>query len=152
MLKEAITSAALRNLERARQGLLDVCKDFLQLQSRVESLNESVRKSVTELFGPDRQAFPALDDAVLAARIADAVVSRLPVAQAMSPRASSVHKHYVREREAAEFMGVKVSTLRAWRMRRSKTGPPFTRVGRMILYPVAELEAHMRARMVPRRG
>ena len=47
-----------------------------------------------------------------AARIADAVVSRLPVAQAMSA-ASNLQRRYVREREAMEYMGVKVATLRA---------------------------------------
>src|SRR5208282_790121 len=47
--------------------------------------------------------------------------------------------------------GVKVATLRAWRMRRSKIGPPFTRLGKMVLYPMTELENHMRAYLVPRR-
>lgn len=89
----------------------------------------------------------ALKHAALAARIADPVVSRLPGTQAMSPRASSLQKHYIRGREAAEYMGAKVATLRAWRMRRSQTGPPFTGVGRMVLYP-----QHMRAGMVSRRG
>jgi hypothetical protein len=130
---------AFRNLERARQELIELHREFAQLERHIESLRESVRTSVTELFRTDRQAFPALDDATLATRIADAVISRLPV----PARTSSVQKGYVREREAAEYMGVKVATLRAWRIRRSQSGPPFARVGRMILYPVAELQARM---------
>ena len=144
-------NTALRNLEGARQDLIELRRKFAQLERRVESARESVRKSVMELLGPDRQAFPALDDATLAAKIAEAVVSQLPLAQAMPPRASSVQKHRVRVREAAEYMRVKVATLREWMLRRSKTGPPFTTVGRMILYPVAELEGHLRVGMVRRR-
>lgn len=145
-------STTLRHLERARQELIELHSGLLKLENGVESLRDAVRKSVLELFGPNRQAFPALEDAALAASIADAVVSRLPIAQAMLPRPSNVQRHFVREREAAEYIGVKVTTLRAWRMHRSNSGPPFTRVGRMVMYPVAELEAHMRAGMVPRRG
>jgi len=43
------------------------------------------------------------------------------------------------KREAADYMGVKVATLRAWRLLRSKNGPLFVRVGRMMMYPVTEL-------------
>src|SRR5215467_1310241 len=78
---------------------------------------------------------------VLIARIAEAVSCRLSTL----PKNSAVRKKYVREQEAAELTGVKVATLRAWRLRRSKTGPPFVRLGRMILYPLVELENHMQA-------
>lgn len=92
--------------------------------------------------------FPALQEAALATRIAEAVISRLPVLS----HGPTARKQYVREREAADYMGIKVSTLRAWRLLRSKNGPPFTRVGRMVMYPMVELETHMRAGLVPRRG
>jgi hypothetical protein len=48
-------------------------------------------------------------------------------------------------------MGVKVATLRAWRLLRSKKGPPFTRVGRMVMYSMAALEEHIRAGLRPSR-
>jgi predicted DNA-binding transcriptional regulator AlpA len=137
---------AFRNTERARQEIAQLHGELLQLEKRVNSVRESLGKAITDLFGTDRQAFPALAEAALAARVAEAVVSRLSVP---TPVPSS-RKQYIREREAAEYMGVKVSTLRAWRLLRSKNGPPFTRVGRMILYPVKELEDHMQERIVPR--
>jgi len=136
-----------RNIERAKEEMAQLHGDLLQLEKRVNSVRESLGKAITELFGTDRQAFPALQEAALAARIAEAVVTRLPIP---SPTATA-RKQYVREREAAEYMGVKVSTLRAWRLLRSKSGPPFTRVGRMVMYPVTELEEHMRAGTAARR-
>jgi len=48
------------------------------LEKRVNSVRESLRKAITDLFGTDRQAFPALQEAGLVARIAEVVVSRLP--------------------------------------------------------------------------
>jgi hypothetical protein len=48
-------------------------------------------------------------------------------------------------------MGVKVATLRAWRLLRSKKGPPFTRVGRTVMYSMAALEEHVRAGLRPYR-
>jgi len=137
-----------RNIERAREEVAQLHGELRQLEKRVNSVRESLGKAITELFGPDRQAFPALHEATLAVRIAELVLSRLPIP---SP-APTARKHYIREREAAEYMGVKVSTLRAWRLLRSKNGPPFTRVERIVLYPMAELENHMRACLVARRG
>ncbi len=58
----------------------------------------------------------------------------------------------MREREAAAYMGVSVAALRRWRLLRSKNGPPFTRFGRVVLYPMAELESHLKAGMVSPRG
>ena len=58
---------------------------------------------------------------------------------------------YVREGEAAKYIGVSVSTLRSWRTKRSKNGPPYTRLGRLVMYPFAELDEHMKARTVPPR-
>jgi len=134
-----------RNIERAREELAQLHTELLRLEQRVNSVRESLGKAITELFGTDRQAFPALQEAALAARVAEAVVSRLP-APSQVPAA---RKQFVREREAADYMGVKVATLRAWRLRRSETGPPFARLGKMVLYPVAELEKHMTDRLVP---
>ena len=139
---------AFRNIDLAREELSQLHGELLQLEKRVDSLHESLGKAITDLFGTDRQAFRPLQEAALAARVAEAVVSQLSVPASVP----SFRNQYVRERAAAEYMGVKVSTLRAWRLLRSKNGPPFTRVGRMILYPMTELENHMRAGLVPRRG
>src|SRR5487761_175828 len=141
-------SALFRNIERAREEIAQLHGELLQLEKRANSVRESLGKVITELFGTDRQAFPALQEAALAARVAEAVVSRLP----LPSQAPTARKQYVREQEAADFMGVKVSTLRSWRLLRSMHGPPFTRVGRMVICPMAELEEHMRSRIVPRRG
>jgi len=138
---------AFRNIERAREEVAQLHRDLQQLENRMHSVRESLRSAITELFGTDHESFPALNEAVVAGRIAELVVSRLPI----SSPAPTARRQYIREREAAEYMGVKVSTLRSWRLLRSKHGPPFTRVGRMVMYPVAGLEEHMRAGMVPRR-
>lgn len=141
-------ATAYRSIERAREELAQLHAAFLELEKHKNSVCESLRNATTELFGQDRQAFTALHEAELAARIAELVVSRLPVrSQFLGGR-----KRYVREREAADYMGIKVTTLRAWRLRRSKNGPPFTRVGRMVMYPTAALEDHMRAGLVARRS
>ena len=139
---------AFRNIEQAKEEVAQLHGEIRQLEKRVDTLRESLGKTITELFGSDRPAFPALQDAALAAKIAELVVSRLPTPS----QSATARKQYVREREAAEYMGVKVSTLRAWRLLRSKNGPPFTRVGRMVMYSMTELEDHMRAGLVPRRG
>ena len=93
---------ALRNLERAKQELAEFHRELLRLEKRADSLRESLRKSAEELLGPGRQAFSAFDEPALAARIAEAITARLPV----TPQTPSVRKHYVREREAAEYMAV----------------------------------------------
>jgi predicted DNA-binding transcriptional regulator AlpA len=139
---------AFRNIERAREELAQLHGEFLQLEKRVNSVRESLGRAITDLFGTDRPAFPALQEAALAARIAEVVLSRLPV----SSLAPTARKEYIREREAAQYMGVSVSALRSWRLFRSKNGPPFSRLGKMVLYPVKELEDHMRAGLVPRRS
>jgi hypothetical protein len=137
-----------RNIEKVKEELTHLHGELLQLEERLSRLRESLSKAIAELFGSNRQAFPALQEAAWATRIAEAVVSRLPP-PSLDP---SSRKRYVREKEAAEYIEVKVSTLRAWRLHRSKAGPPFNRVGRMVMYSVAELEEHMRAGLVPRRG
>jgi len=139
---------AFRNIERTKEDLAKLHVELLQLEKRVNSVRESLERAITDLFGSDLPAFPALQEAALATRIAEVVLSRLSVPS----QAPAIRKQYVREREAAEYMGVSVSALRSWRMSRSKSGPPFTRVGKMVMYPMSNLEEHMRAGLVPRRG
>ena len=141
-------AAAFRNIERAREELAELQGEFIQLEKRVNLVRESLGKAIAELFGTDRQAFPALQEAALAARVAEAVLSRLPV-PSTTP---GDRREYVTDQEAAAYMGMSVATLRRWRSVRSENGPPFTRIGRMVRYSMTELEAHMRAGLVPRRG
>lgn len=47
------------------------------------------------------------------------------------------------ETEAAVRLGLKVSTLRAWR--HQKRGPAFVRLGRAVRYLVADIEAFLNA-------
>jgi hypothetical protein len=119
------------------------------LENRVDTVSDSLRKTITELFGTDRPAFPALQEAALASRVAEAVLSRL---SSIPKQGVDRSKEYVRDQEAAAYMGVSVATLRRWRSLRSKSGPPFTRVGHMVMYSMKELENHMRAGLVPSRG
>lgn len=58
-----------QDIERAREEVSRLHGELLQLERRVGSLCESLGKAITELFGMDRQAFPALQEAALAARI-----------------------------------------------------------------------------------
>jgi hypothetical protein len=133
-----------RSIERAKEELAQLQSELLKLENRVGTVHDSIAKAIVELFGTDRRTFSALQEAALAVRVAEAVVSRLPAPS----QGLNIRNKYVREREAADYMGIKVSTLRAWRLRRSKNGPPFTRVGRTVMYPMAELESHMRSGLV----
>jgi predicted DNA-binding transcriptional regulator AlpA len=137
-----------RNIERARKEVAQLHGELLRLENGVNLVRESLGKAITELFGTDRQAFPALRESALAARVAEAVLSRLPG----PAQGATARKQFVREREAASYMGVSVATLRRWRTLRSNSGPAFTRLGRMVMYSMTELEDHMRAGLVPRRS
>ena len=99
-----------------------------------------------QLLSHTRQS-PVFQEEIVT-RIADGVSSRLAVATRDSSRE---YPRYVREGEAAKYIGVSVSTLRSWRTKRSKNGPPYTRLGRLVMYPIAELDEHMKARTVPPR-
>jgi DNA-binding transcriptional MerR regulator len=50
---------------------------------------------------------------------------------------------YLREHAAAKLLGVSASALRSWRSKRRTLGPPVTKVGKMVLYSVKELERFM---------
>jgi len=55
-------------------------------------------------------------------------------------------QRYVRDVEAAAFLGVSVFTLRSWRSRGEPCGPPVTRMGKMVMYSVKGLEQYMEER------
>jgi hypothetical protein len=115
------------------------------MENRVDAIRGTLRRAITELFGSDRPALSLLAEATLAARIAERVCSQFSIPS------HSPGGHYIRERDAARYMGISVATLRSWRLRRSNNGPPFTRIGRMVMYPMAGLENHMQERQVPPR-
>lgn len=125
--------------------LSDLRSDLFQIEKRVEAVRESIRTAEAELLRSVQS--PALQEDTLVARIADGVLSRL----AAAPRdATQGRNQYLREVDAAEYIGVSVHALRSWRSKRSKNSPPYTRLGRMVLYPLAELDVHMRSRMILR--
>jgi len=137
----------MSNASKARNQLVYLDAELLQLESHIRTVRESVQIAIAQSSEPNHQTSLTMDEGALAAKIAEIVCRRL----ATHPENRRLRKHHVREREAAEYLGVKVATLRAWRLLRSKNGPPFTRLGRMVLYPVAELEKHMADRIVPPR-
>ena len=121
---------------------------LLNSKKRVKDLRESVHAIEWELLAHLGQTSAFQEDR-LSARIADQISSRLADGKDEFTRDRT---RYIREREAAKYIGVTVSTLRSWRSKRSKNGPPYTRLGRLVMYPIAELDGHMRARMVPPRN
>ncbi len=118
--------------------LAEIRNDLLQVERRVEAMRESISAAEKELLDQSDQLSSYEDS--LAARIVDGLVDRLGTA-ANSVKAA--RKEYLREKEVAQYMGVSVYSLRSWRSKGSKSGPPYIRVGRIVLYPVAELEKHM---------
>jgi predicted DNA-binding transcriptional regulator AlpA len=65
------------------------------------------------------------------------------------PRAQGCEaSRYIREKEAAAFLGVSVFTLQSWRSRGNPAAPPVTKVGGMVMYSVRELEMYMEMRTV----
>jgi hypothetical protein len=116
--------ATSSNAERVGEELSDIHSEVRRLEKRLEVLRESLRSTETELFRQKEQP-PALHEDTLVARIVDGVFSRL----AATPRdATQERKQYLTEKEAAKHIGVSVSALRSWRTKRSKNGPPYTRL------------------------
>jgi len=135
---------SVQTFEKAKNELGYLRSELVEFEKRVKDLRESIHRIEWELLthiGPS----PAFQEDRLSAKIADEVSSRLAVATNDS---TGDRARFVREREAAKYIGVTVSTLRSWRSKRSKNGPPYTRLGRLVMYPIAELDGHMRARMV----
>jgi hypothetical protein len=134
-----------RSWADAREELIQIQEEFTRLQKRIEVVRDCVTDSLVRFFGEQRPAFTGLNEEELIERIAGSVVARIdstpkPPAQA--------EKRYVREKEAAAFLGVSASTLRSWRGKRRTLGLPVTRVGKMVLYSVKELERYMGQRTV----
>ena len=136
-----------RSLADAREELVQIKQEFTRLQKRIEAVRDTVADSLVRLFGEERPAFAGLHEEVLIERIATRVVARLGTPP--KPQAKS-EQRYVREKEAAAFLGVSVSTLQGWRSRATGSGPPVTKVGGMVMYSMGELEEYMEQRTVER--
>src|ERR1017187_2950095 len=137
-----------RSLVDAREELAQIEQEFTQLQKRIEAVQDSVANALVRLFGEERPAFAGLQEEAFIERVAGRVVDRLRFSP--NPPAKG-EKRYVRDVEAAAFLGVRVGTLRSWRSRGEPSGPPVTRMGRMVMYSMKGLEQYMEERTVERR-
>ena len=134
-----------RTLADAREELIQLEHEFSRLQTRIEVVRESVADSLVRLFGEERPAFDGLREEALIDGIAGSVVARLGT----SPKAQATGEtRYVRDIEAAAFLGVSAHTLRAWRSRGEPSGPPFAKIGSMVMYSLKELERFMEMRTI----
>ncbi len=138
----------LRDLADARRDLLEIQREFTRLEKRINAARECVKDSLTRIFGEERPAFAALAEEELIEKLAGRVAARLG---SLPPEKKLVGNRYVREKEAAVFLGVSVSTLQGWRSRATSGGPPVTKVGGMVMYSMKELEEYMEQRTVERR-
>ena len=132
-----------RNLADAREELVQIQAEFTRLQQRIEAVRDCVTDSLVRFLGEQRPAFAGLKEEALIERIVGRVVARLNIATKSQPTAD---RKYVREKEAARFLGVSVSALRDWRSRRPPSGPPVTKLDKMVMYSVKELERYMEER------
>ncbi len=59
---------------------------------------------------------------------------------------------YLSTQKTAELVGVRTKTLASWRRR--DTGPPYTKVGHLVRYPLSQLELWLEQRTVipPKNG
>lgn len=130
----------LRDLADARKELLEIHQEFGRLQKRIDAVKDCVLDSLTRIFGEERPAIAALAEEELIEKLAGRVAARLGT---QPPSKLSNGNRYVREKEAAAFLGVSVQTLRAWRSRVSRDHPPVTKVGSMVMYSKKALEEFM---------
>lgn len=63
------------------------------------------------------------------------------IEQMLAARCDTVPREYLNIEEAAYFIGVSRQTLDRWRL--EATGPAVHRIGRRVLYAVADLRAFM---------
>jgi hypothetical protein len=101
-----------RSLADARGELVQIQEEFTRLQNRIEAVRDCVTDSLVRFFGEQRPAFTGLKEEELIEGIAGSVVTRLGT----TPKPTVKGKQrYVREKEAAAFLGVSVFTLQSWR-------------------------------------
>lgn len=138
----------LRDLADARRELVEAQQEFVRLQKRIDMVRDCVTDSLKRIFGEERPAFAALAEEELIEKLAGRVAARLGTQPAMK---KDIGNRYIREKEAAEFLGVSVFSLRSWRSRGTGGGPSWTKVGGMVMYSVKELERFMEMRTVLQR-
>lgn len=124
---------------------MQIQEEFLRLQESIEAVQDSLANVLVRLFGEQRPAFTGLQEQEVIERIADRVVARLGTTPMLQAKGE---QRYVRDVEAAAFLGVRVGTLRAWRSKSPHTGPPVTRMGKMVMYSMKGLEQYMEQRTV----
>jgi predicted DNA-binding transcriptional regulator AlpA len=132
-------------LADARKELFEIQQEFGYLQKRIDAVRDCVTDSLTRIFGDEPPAFTGSVEEELIERLAGRVAARLGTLPAAKKQ---IGNRYVREKEAAAFLGVSVSTLQGWRSRVTGGGPPVTKVGGMVMYSVTELEQFMEQRIV----
>ena len=137
----------LRDLADARRELLEIQDEFSRLEKRINAVRDCVTDSLTRIFGEERPAIAALAEEDFIEKLAGRVSARLGT-QPTAKR--QMDNRYVREKEAAEFLGVRIGTLRGWRSRVSGDHPPVTKVGGMVMYSKKSLEEYMELRTVGR--
>jgi predicted DNA-binding transcriptional regulator AlpA len=135
----------LRDLADTRTELLEIQQEFVRLQKRIDAVRDCVTDSLTRIFGDERPAMTALAEEELIEKLAGRVATRLGSLPATKKQ---IGNRYIREKEAANFLGVGVGTLQSWRSRGTPTGPPVTKVGGMVMYSVKELERYMEERTI----
>ncbi len=135
----------LRDLADARRELLEIEQEFARLQKLIEAIRDCVMASTTRIFGDEGPAFAALAEDEFIEKLAGRVAMRVGT-QPTNPK--PIGNRYIREKEAAVFLGVSVKTLRAWRNTVSGEHPPVTRVGAMVMYSKKALEEYMEERTV----
>ena|ERR1019366_2999247 len=134
-----------RSLANAREELVQIQGEFTQLQKRIEAVRDCVTDSLVRFFGEQRPAFTGLKEEELSEKIARSVVAQLGTAP--KPQAQG-ERRYVRDVEAAKYLGVSAATLRSWRAKRSPSGLAVTRIDRMVMYSMKGLEQFMELRTV----
>ena len=137
-----------RSLADVREELAQIQEEFVRLQKRIDAVRDSVADSLIRLFGEQRPAFTGLKEEELIDRIAGSVVARLGTSPQPQARGET---RYVRDIEAAAFLGISAFTLRSWRSKGEPCSPPVTRIGKMVMYSVKELEQFMEQRTAERR-
>lgn len=138
---------SIQTFERATTECARLRIELVEFEKRVKELQVSLHNIEWEVHSNSGQS-PLHREDRLVTRIEE-VPARIAGAGSDSGRD---RMRYVREGEAAKYIGVSVSTPRSWRTKRSKNGPPYTRLGRLVTYRIAELDEHMKARTVPQRS
>jgi hypothetical protein len=122
--------STLRDLADARKELLEIQQEFAHLQKRIDAVRDCVTDSLTRIFGDERPAMAALAEEELIEKLSGRVAARLGSQPAAKKQ---IDNRYIREKEAAAFLGVSAFSLRSWRSRGTDGGPPWTKVCGMVM-------------------